>query len=96
MQKGLRLKVLDVDSLQSGIDAILKDVDAKREQIKVIQKAVHSFYSLEDALKVQGGNAIRSFYKVTHEPFWNMYINLSVTLNLYRKRWSLLVHLNPV
>jgi len=63
------LKVLDVDSLQSSIDATIKDIGTKREQFQVIQKAVQEFYSLEDALKGQGGNAIRSFYKNTYEPF---------------------------
>src|SRR5690625_2046077 len=63
------MKVLDVESLQSGIDYTIKDIESKRDQIQAIQKAVNNFHSLEDTLKGQAGEAIRSFYKDTHEPF---------------------------
>ena len=65
----LTLKVLDVESLQAGIDEIVKDIESKIDQIQTIQRAVNHFHSLEDSLKGQGGEAIRAFYEDTHEPF---------------------------
>jgi len=63
------LKVLEVESLQAGIENAVKDIDKMSEQLSAVQRAVRDFHSLDDALKGQGGEAIRSFYKDCHEPF---------------------------
>lgn len=63
------VKVLDVKSLQSGIDNAKKDIQGKREQMQVLQKAVQRFHTLDDGLKGKGGEAIRSFYRDMYEPF---------------------------
>src|SRR5690625_763673 len=66
---GFYVKVLDVASLQGGIEKTIADIETKRAQIEAIQRAVRDLHSLEDALTGQGGDAIRGFYKNTHEPF---------------------------
>gem|GEM_PF-2096518 len=63
------MKVLDVASLQTGIEKTIADIETKRTQIEAIQRAVRDLHSLEDAFTGQGGDAIRGFYKNTHEPF---------------------------
>jgi len=63
------VKVLDVASLEAGIEKTIADIERKRTQIEAIQRAVRDLHSLEDALAGQGGDAIRRFYKNTHEPF---------------------------
>jgi len=63
------LKVLDVNSLQAGIDFAVKDIEKFTDQIGGVQKAVYHFHSLDDALKGKGGEAIRAFYQYCHEPF---------------------------
>ena len=63
------MKVLDVKSVQSGIDNTITDLSGLRAQIEPIQRAVRDFHSLEDVLKGQAGSAIRAFYQDTHEPF---------------------------
>ncbi|WP_272916309.1 ribonuclease YeeF family protein [Virgibacillus halodenitrificans] len=63
------LKVLDVDSMQSGIDLAIKDIEAFYGKISAVQRSVRDFYGLDDALKGKGGDAIRSFYNECHQPF---------------------------
>src|SRR5690625_603981 len=66
---GFYVKVLDVASLQTGIEKTIADIETKRTQIEAIQRAVRDLHSLEDAFTGQGADAIRGFYKNTHEPF---------------------------
>nr|CDQ31149.1 Bacillus transposase protein [Virgibacillus halodenitrificans] len=63
------MKVLDVDSMQSGIDLAIKDIEAFYGKISAVQRSVRYFYGLDDALKGKGGDAIRSFYNECHQPF---------------------------
>src|SRR5690625_1581462 len=66
---GFYVKVLDVASLQGGIEKTIADIETKRTQIEAIQRAVRNLHSLENALTGQAGDSIRAFYKDTHEPF---------------------------
>ncbi|WP_158591826.1 ribonuclease YeeF family protein [Oceanobacillus halophilus] len=63
------MKVLDVGSLQRGIEQATADIDLFYEQISAIQRAVRDFHGLDDALKGEGGEAIRAFYLECHQPF---------------------------
>src|SRR5690625_513802 len=65
------LKVLDVKSLNKGIDHTVKDIDTFQEKIGAIQRAVRDFSALDEALKGAGGEALRSFYEECHQPFLN-------------------------
>src|SRR5690625_4730628 len=64
---------LDISSLQSGIDGTITDIEALRAQNSTIQRAVNDFSSLDEALKGEGGNAIRAFFKDCHLPFLIMF-----------------------
>lgn len=63
------MKVLDVKSVETGIDQTVKDLAGVRAQVEPIQRAVRDFHSLEEGLKGQAGSAIRAFYQDTYEPF---------------------------
>src|SRR5690625_7327202 len=60
------LKVLDVNSLQTGIDDTVSKIDSFYSQIGTIQKAIQSLIVLDDALKGETGEAIRAFYDECH------------------------------
>jgi len=45
------LKVLDVKSVQSGIDYTITDITELRAQIEPIQRAIRDFHSLDEDLK---------------------------------------------
>src|SRR5690625_2517964 len=66
---GFYVKVLDVASLQGGIEKTIADIETKRTQIEAIQDAVRNLHSLDNALTGQAGDAIRGFYRDTHGPF---------------------------
>src|SRR5690625_4169309 len=67
------MKTLEISSLQSGIDATITDIEALKEQNSTIQRAVNDFSSLDEALKGEGGNAIKAFCKDCHLPFLIMF-----------------------
>src|SRR5699024_10071213 len=66
---GIFLKVLDAESLHTGIDSTKKDIERLKEQLSTIEKSVYNFSSLDDALRGKGGNAIRNYFKDCHLPF---------------------------
>jgi len=63
------VKVLDVASLQGGIEKTIADIETKRTKIEAIQDAVRNLHSLDNALTGQAGDAIRDFYRDTHGHF---------------------------
>src|SRR5690625_668443 len=66
---GFYVKVLDVASLQGGIEKTIADIETRRTLIEAIQDAVRNLHSLDNALTGQAGDAIRGFYRDTHGPF---------------------------
>ncbi|ALC86095.1 hypothetical protein AM499_09870 [Bacillus sp. FJAT-22090] len=63
------MKVLDVDLFQEGLQRNISMLDRLRSEIEVIHRAVEGLVQLEDQLKGEGGDAIRSFYEECHLPF---------------------------
>ncbi|MCR6109796.1 hypothetical protein HXA35_05515 [Bacillus sp. A301a_S52] len=63
------MKVLDVNTLQTGIDVTINDITSFCEHISAVQRAVRDFSALDDALRGKGGEAIRAFYEECHQPF---------------------------
>ncbi|MGE7763992.1 ribonuclease YeeF family protein [Peribacillus sp. NPDC096540] len=63
------MKTLEVQSLQAGLDRILDKLLQQEELIKQVDKSVNGVVSLEDSLKGNGGQSIRSFYQDCHQPF---------------------------
>ncbi|MGY0691930.1 ribonuclease YeeF family protein [Virgibacillus sp. FSP13] len=63
------MKVLDAESLHTGIDETKQEIHHFQSQITSIQKAVRGITTLHESLKGKGGEAIRAFYNECHQPF---------------------------
>ncbi|WP_342566700.1 T7SS effector LXG polymorphic toxin [Psychrobacillus sp. FSL K6-4046] len=63
------MKVLDVDLLQDGLQRNITMLERLNTEIETIQRGVEGLVQMEDQLKGEGGNAIRSFYEECHLPF---------------------------
>lgn len=63
------MRILEVNHLQTGIDHAIKEIESFHGQISAVQRAVRDFHAHDDALKGEGGEAIRAFYNECHQPF---------------------------
>ncbi|RID84048.1 hypothetical protein D1953_14470 [Peribacillus asahii] len=76
------MKVLDVESLVSGMEATVKGIDDQQENITQLSKDVNDVISLGEAFSGKGAEAIKSFYQDCHVPFLLYY---SEFLKKYRR-----------
>lgn len=63
------MKVLDVEALHKGIDATIEKLISLQDQMKQVENDVKGLVALDDSFKGEGGQAIRSYYQESHEPF---------------------------
>ena len=68
------MKVLDVDELHAGLIRNINRMNWLEKEITAIQKAVEELTAMEDALKGEGGQAIRDFYTSCHLPFLQYFL----------------------
>lgn len=57
------MKVLDVDLLQDGLQRNITMLERLNTEIQTIQRGVEGLVQMEEQLKGEGGNTIRSFYE---------------------------------
>lgn len=81
------MKIVEVHSLLSGIDQTLAHLDNQEKQVKAIEAAIENIVSLEDSLKGQGGQSIRSFYQEQHLSFIAFY---QQTIESYKETLKIL------
>ena len=62
------MKVLDVSPFHSGLQRNMSMLDRLEIEMKNIETTINGLVSMEDALKGEGGSAIRSFYEECHLP----------------------------
>ncbi|WP_163527041.1 T7SS effector LXG polymorphic toxin [Halobacillus ihumii] len=62
------MKVLKVSEALTGIEQSIKKKEKEQEQLLSIREAMHKVIDLEDALKGEGGTAIKEYFKVLHIP----------------------------
>ncbi|SFC27332.1 LXG domain of WXG superfamily protein [Bacillus sp. OV322] len=67
------MKILDVSSLQAGIEKIEKSLSSQIGEIEQLNISVMDFLTEKDSFSGKGGDAIRSFYEECHLPFLNYY-----------------------
>lgn len=67
------MKVLEVQSLISGIDQTLNCLNNQENKMQEIESAIKSIVFLEQSLKGYGGQSIRSFYQEQHLSFIAFY-----------------------
>lgn len=68
------MKVLDVQSFHEGISRQTKMLDRLHNEMEGIKAETEVFTGMEDALKGQGGAAIRTFYQECHLPFIKFFL----------------------
>ncbi|MGD6849014.1 LXG domain-containing protein [Rossellomorea aquimaris] len=79
------MKMLDNQSLHSGIEDLLNKLEAQKKQLDELRRAVDTFTGLQESFSGKGGEAIRSFYQDMHTPFLTFY---SLSLQNYEKTLS--------
>ena len=57
-----QLKVLEVNTLQTGMDTVEKDLDVQKQQLQQIEQSIQAFVDLRDSFKGLGGQSIRQFF----------------------------------
>ena len=65
---------MDVDQLQAGLTRNIDRMNRLEKEISAVQKAVEGLIAMEDALKGEGGQAIRDFYTSCHLPFLQYFL----------------------
>ncbi|PTY77592.1 hypothetical protein B5V89_14175 [Heyndrickxia sporothermodurans] len=62
------MRVLKVSEINNGIDQLINKKKEEKRQILAIHDAMEKVINLDDALKGEGGNAIKDYYNVLHFP----------------------------
>ncbi|WP_413366196.1 ribonuclease YeeF family protein [Lysinibacillus sp. 3P01SB] len=75
------MKVLDVDHLQDGLTRNINRMNRLEKEMTAIQKAVEELTNMEEALKGEGGQAIRDFYTSCHLPFLQYFLSFKEEFN---------------
>ena len=65
------MKLADMNLYREGISERTKNLNLFEQNLQKLIVAVDRFTSMEDALKGNGGSALRSFYEQCHSPFMN-------------------------
>ncbi|WP_413365174.1 T7SS effector LXG polymorphic toxin [Lysinibacillus sp. 3P01SB] len=91
------MKVLDVDLLHDGLIRNINRMNRLEKEITAIQKAVSELTAMEEALKGEGGQAIRDFYTSCHLPFLQYFLSFKEEFNtVLQQAQQALVSLEPV
>src|SRR5690625_616860 len=64
-----QLKVLDVESLISGLEDGIQDIDDLNDKFEAVQRSIRDFHAMEEALSGPGGDSIRNFFNELYLPF---------------------------
>ncbi|MGM0853711.1 MAG: ribonuclease YeeF family protein [Bacillota bacterium] len=73
------MKTLDVMSLESGLEQVLRKLNQQKEQMIEIESAISDFISQDASFKGKGGQSIRAFYQDSHQSFLEFYQQLVET-----------------
>lgn len=79
------MKVLDAENFHSGLARSITMLTRLDTEMKTIETSIQGLIQLEESLKGQGGNAIRTFYRDCHMPFLQFFIYLKT---VFRKFFS--------
>lgn len=75
------MKILDVQPFHDGVQRNINMLTRLEGEITAIQTAVQGLVAMEETLKGEGGNAIRSFYNDCHLPFLHFFLTFKATFN---------------
>lgn len=97
MKVGDIMKVLDVDLLHDGLTRNITKMNQLEKEMTAIQQAVEKLTAMEDALKGEGGQAIRNFYTSCHLPFLQYFFMFKEEFNtVLQQAQQALASLEPV
>ena len=82
------MKVLEVNTLQTGMNAVENDLDVQKQQLQQIQQSIQAFVDLRDSFKGAGGQKIRQFFESYHLSF------LKQLLSFYEEYQETLLRIN--
>ena len=68
------MKILDVRPFDEGLQRNIQMLSRLEGEMQKIQTAVNGLVALQDSLKGQGGDAIRSFYNDAHLPYLHFFL----------------------
>lgn len=68
------MKILDIRPFDEGLQRNIQMLSRLEGEMQTIQTAVSGLVALQDSLKGQGGDAIRSFYNDAHLPFLHFFL----------------------
>lgn len=75
------MKILDVQPFHDGLQRNINMLTRLEGEINAIQTAVQGLVAMEETLKGEGGNAIRSFYNDCHSPFLHFFLTFKSLYN---------------
>jgi predicted ribonuclease toxin of YeeF-YezG toxin-antitoxin module len=64
----MMMKVLKVSEITSSIDLIIRKKEEEKKHLLAIRDSIKKVIDLDDALKGEGGTAIREHFTVLHIP----------------------------
>ena len=67
------MKILDVQPFHEGLQRNIVMLQRLSDEMEAIRYATEGLVAMDDSLKGEGGNAIRSFYEECHLPFLEFY-----------------------
>ena len=77
------MKVIKVTEVINGLDEIIKKKEDEKEQFLSLRDELNRFIDLKDALKGEGGNAIREHFITLHFPaiiLFNLFLEEYITV----------------
>ena len=88
------MKVLEISTLQTGMDTVEKDLDVQKQQLQQIEQSIQAFVDLRDSFKGLGGQSIRQFFESYHLSFlkqlFSFYEEYKETLSQIRTNLQIL------
>ena len=75
------MKILDVQPFHDGLQRNINMLSRLEGEVTAIQTAVQGLVAMEETLKGEGGNAIRTFYNDCHLPFMHFFLTFNTQFN---------------
>lgn len=75
------MKILDVPPFHDGLQGNINMLTRLEGEMNAIQTAIQGLVAMEETLKGEGGNAIRSFYNDAHLPFLHFFLTFKSIFN---------------
>ncbi|MGE7666473.1 T7SS effector LXG polymorphic toxin [Ureibacillus composti] len=90
------MKVLDAEELHAGLKRNIEMLHRLEGEMQGIEKAIKDLTQMEESLKGQGGEALRTFYAQCYLPFLQYFMTFKDSfINILEQMCSALSSLEP-